>query len=109
MGNDLDGSACDDGEYCNGTETCTSGVCGSSTGDPCAGPNGDADCSELCNETTDSCTCMPAIGVRMPGPGSRSDCACRLAAASQSPRLPPASALLLLGAMLTLAALRRRR
>jgi MYXO-CTERM domain-containing protein len=51
-----DGSACDDGLYCNGTETCTSGTCGSSSGDPCDGPDGDGDCAESCDEGGDSCT-----------------------------------------------------
>jgi hypothetical protein len=55
---DPSGSACDDGSFCNGTETCTAGACGSSTGDPCAANVGDddAECSESCNEATDDCT-----------------------------------------------------
>lgn len=53
---DPDSSACDDGAFCNGTETCTSGVCGSSTGDPCPGPDADADCFESCDEVGDDCT-----------------------------------------------------
>ena len=56
LANDTDGSACDDGSFCNGTETCTTGVCGSSTGDPCTGPDGDGDCAESCDETADNCT-----------------------------------------------------
>lgn len=39
--------ACDDGVFCNGTETCTGGVCLSS-GNPCSG-------SQTCNETADRC------------------------------------------------------
>ena len=50
------GTACDDGDFCNGTETCTSGFCTNSTGDPCAGPDNDDDCQESCDETVDSCT-----------------------------------------------------
>ena len=57
VANDPDASACDDGAFCNGTETCTAGVCGSSTGDPCTVNVGDADadCSESCNEGLDDC------------------------------------------------------
>ena len=50
------GNSCDDGTYCNGTETCTAGSCGSSTGDPCPGPDSDGDCAESCDEAADSCT-----------------------------------------------------
>ena len=53
---DPDGSACSDGSFCNGTESCSGGICGSSTGNPCAGADGDANCSESCDETADSCT-----------------------------------------------------
>jgi hypothetical protein len=53
-GSEPNGSACSDATYCNGTETCTSGVCGSSSGDPC-GPVSDANCA-ACNETSDNCT-----------------------------------------------------
>lgn len=55
-GADPNGSSCDDGVYCNGTETCAAGVCGGSTGDPCPGPNANNDCSESCNETNEDCT-----------------------------------------------------
>lgn len=54
------GSVCDDGTFCNGTETCdaTGGCTGPSSGDPCAGlgGDGDIDCSETCDEGADSCT-----------------------------------------------------
>ncbi|MCG8670523.1 MAG: DUF4215 domain-containing protein, partial [Pseudomonadales bacterium] len=53
---DPDASACDDGDFCNGTETCSSGVCTNSTGDPCAGPDGDNNCAESCDEGADACT-----------------------------------------------------
>jgi len=37
-------------------ETCTAGVCGSSTGDPCVeSQDGDEDCQESCNEAGDNC------------------------------------------------------
>ena len=45
---DPDTSSCDDGLFCTGTETCTAGVCGSSTGDPCSSP-------EVCFETGNVC------------------------------------------------------
>jgi len=52
------GSVCDDGTFCNGTETCDAGggCTGPSNGDPCPGPDGDANCSEQCDEGSDSCT-----------------------------------------------------
>ena len=52
---DPSGAACDDGAYCNGSETCSAGVCGGSNGDPCPGPDGDEDCAESCDETSDAC------------------------------------------------------
>ena len=52
---DPDGSICTDGLFCNGADTCNGGSCSSHTGDPCPGPDGDADCVESCNETTDTC------------------------------------------------------
>ncbi len=48
--------ACDDGLYCNGTDLCSNGACGLHTGNPCPGADGDADCSETCNETANACT-----------------------------------------------------
>lgn len=54
------GSVCDNGSFCDGTETCdASGGCtGTSSGDPCAAlvGDGDIDCSETCDEDSDSCT-----------------------------------------------------
>jgi len=56
-----DGTPCDDGLFCNGSDSCQSGVC-RRTGDPCDGPDGDADCSESCDEVADTCTSPdPAI------------------------------------------------
>ena len=56
--NDPTGSTCNDGTFCNGTETCNAGTCGSSTGDPCVSNvgDGDADCSEACNEAGQDCS-----------------------------------------------------
>jgi len=41
------GTPCDDSLFCNGTDTCTGGICIVDSGDPCPG--------ESCNETTDEC------------------------------------------------------
>ncbi len=60
--NDTEGSTCTDGSFCNGTETCSGGACGSSTGDPCPGADGDGDCSESCNEAADNCTANDTSG-----------------------------------------------
>ncbi|HYC53934.1 MAG TPA: hypothetical protein VEL28_03250, partial [Candidatus Binatia bacterium] len=54
-GADPDGSACNDGIFCNGPDTCDDGACQQHAGDPCTGPDGDADCSEQCDETADNC------------------------------------------------------
>ena len=50
------GGSCDDGLYCNGTDSCLSGNCSQHSGDPCPGPDGDSDCSETCDETNDACS-----------------------------------------------------
>src|SRR5690349_15195366 len=34
-----DGASCDDGVFCNGTDTCDAGGCSLHTGDPCPGPD----------------------------------------------------------------------
>lgn len=50
-GADPDGSACNDGTFCNGTDTCQGGTCSTHAGDPCTGASdGDADCLESCLE-----------------------------------------------------------
>lgn len=38
-------SPCDDGVFCNGPDQCSSGGCSVHAGDPCPGPDGDANCS----------------------------------------------------------------
>jgi uncharacterized repeat protein (TIGR01451 family) len=50
-GADPNGTACADGNFCNGTDTCSVGNCSIHTGDPCDGPDGDGDCSETCVPT----------------------------------------------------------
>ena len=47
-----DGDACDDGLFCNGTDTCNAGSCSAHTGDPCTGG---AECANVCDEGADSC------------------------------------------------------
>lgn len=46
---------CDDTVFCNGTDTCSGGIC-THAGNPCPGPDGDGNCSESCDETADACT-----------------------------------------------------
>jgi len=62
-GRDADGSVCDDGLYCNGADLCASGQCASHAGDPCPGADADADCTESCEETTDTCTARDRPGA----------------------------------------------
>ncbi|MCH7687838.1 MAG: hypothetical protein IH899_14335, partial [Planctomycetes bacterium] len=57
-----DGTECDDGLFCNGEETCTAGVCGGSTGDPCRGPDGDDNCAESCDEKMGNCEALDPDG-----------------------------------------------
>ncbi len=53
--NDPNGSACSDGTYCNGADTCSSGACSQHAGNPCDGADGDGDCSEMCREAQTDC------------------------------------------------------
>ena len=43
---------CDDGSFCNGTDTCSGGSCSVHSGDPCAGG---AECADTCNDQADTC------------------------------------------------------
>ena len=53
---DPPGSACDDGLFCTGDDTCDgAGSCAPGE-DPCPGADGDDDCAESCDEDSDSCT-----------------------------------------------------
>jgi hypothetical protein len=47
-----DGTACDDGLFCNGADTCSGGACSSHAGDPCSGGG---ECSATCNEVANNC------------------------------------------------------
>ena len=59
---DPNGSACTDGVFCNGADTCNAGSCNVHAGDPCPGPDGDGNCSESCNEAADNCTAHDPLG-----------------------------------------------
>ncbi len=53
----VSGTACNDGAFCNGADTCNgSGACSLHAGDPCPGPDNDANCAESCNEASDNCS-----------------------------------------------------
>jgi hypothetical protein len=60
---DPNGAACDDGFFCTGLDFCASGTCSAHTNDPCPGPNGDGNCSESCDENSDSCTAPDPDGA----------------------------------------------
>ncbi|MFN2377683.1 MAG: dockerin type I domain-containing protein [Candidatus Binatia bacterium] len=62
-GPDVNGSACSDGLFCNGADTCSGGACSVHAGDPCPGTDGDGNCSESCNEIADACTLADANGA----------------------------------------------
>ena len=47
-------TACNDGLYCNGTDTCSGGTCSIHTGNPCP----ETECN-TCDEATDSCFAPP--------------------------------------------------
>ena len=49
------GSACEDGLFCTVDDTCDADARCIGSGDPCERPDGDANCSESCNEETDAC------------------------------------------------------
>lgn len=61
-GNDPSGSPCNDGQYCTQSDACNAnGMCVGS-GSPCTGADGDADCSESCDEASDACTAPDPAG-----------------------------------------------
>ncbi|HEV7733721.1 MAG TPA: hypothetical protein VGR62_16250 [Candidatus Binatia bacterium] len=47
----MDGTSCDDGVFCNGTDACASGAC-AHVGDPCADG---AECADACDESARRC------------------------------------------------------
>lgn len=65
--NDPNGSACNDGIYCNGQDTCASGSCTNHTGNPCPGHNVGPWCNDSCSETFDNCTANDLTGTACAG------------------------------------------
>ncbi len=58
------GTSCDNGVFCDGGDGCDgAGACAVHTGDPCAGPDGDTDCNESCNEPAGDCSLYDGDGV----------------------------------------------
>ncbi len=55
-GNDPSGSPCNDGMYCTQTDACNANGACVGSGNPCTGADGDADCSESCDEAADDCS-----------------------------------------------------
>ena len=53
---DEDADICDDGLFCNGLEVCDAAEGCAAGPPPCPGPDGDADCSESCDESGQNCT-----------------------------------------------------
>ncbi|HMF40321.1 MAG TPA: hypothetical protein VKQ32_06495, partial [Polyangia bacterium] len=50
--NATNGTACDDGTFCNGADTCAAGACTVHPGNPCTGG---AECNNSCNEAGKNC------------------------------------------------------
>jgi hypothetical protein len=50
-----DGAVCDDGVFCNGTDTCAGGTCSVHEGDPCPDDGVFCNGAESCDEATRSC------------------------------------------------------
>jgi hypothetical protein len=44
----IDGAACDDGQFCNGADSCLAGACNDHAGDPC-------EAGDTCDEEADQC------------------------------------------------------
>ncbi len=56
-------AACNDGLFCNGSDTCSQGTCSLHSGDPCAGPDGDGNCAESCDEAANGCAASDPDGT----------------------------------------------
>ncbi len=65
--NDPNGSACSDGTFCNGSDTCSSGSCSQHAGNPCSGHNTGPNCNDSCHEGQDDCTANDPFGTICPG------------------------------------------
>lgn len=60
--------ACDDGVFCNGTDTCAGGSCATHAGNPCSG-------SAVCDESSRACTgCLVDADCGMPVYGTWGAC-----------------------------------
>jgi len=57
----IDNGDCDDGQFCNGAETCVGGSCQAGTAPNCN--DGVACTTDSCNESTDSCNNTPNNGA----------------------------------------------
>lgn len=49
-------NTCDDGAFCDGSDSCSGGSCSIHAGNPCSGTDGDANCAESCDESANTCT-----------------------------------------------------
>lgn len=56
------GEFCSDGLFCTASDRCNSSGACIGTGDPCPGDDGGPDCSDSCDEATDTCTANDARG-----------------------------------------------
>ncbi len=55
-----DGASCDDGAFCNGTDSCLAGACAAHAEEPC--DDGLACTSDACDESADACVNAPEVG-----------------------------------------------
>ncbi len=53
--NNRDGLACDDGQYCNGDDTCVASACTTHAGNPCADDGLWCNGQQICDEGSDQC------------------------------------------------------
>src|SRR5262249_5315628 len=54
---------CNDGQFCNGTDTCGGGTCSQHAGNPCPGQDVGPACNDSCDEVHHSCTAPDHAGV----------------------------------------------
>lgn len=54
---------CDDGLYCNGSDTCAAGACTSHAGDPCASPTTCAEADDECVGCVSDTDCPDVVGT----------------------------------------------
>jgi len=59
---DDEGAACNDGLFCTATDRCDGRGSCRGWGDPCSASDGDADCSEACDESAGSCSAPEVDG-----------------------------------------------